>query len=56
MDILALAAYATKHGVTAEIGQVLRQAGWRADVLPADRVGDLARYKAVMLGTAVYVG
>jgi menaquinone-dependent protoporphyrinogen oxidase len=60
MDIPVLVAYATKYGATAEIaekiGQVLRQAGLRADVLAADRAGDLASYKAVVLGSAVYVG
>ena len=60
MDIRVLVAYATKHGATAEIaekiGQVLRQAGLQADVLPADRVGDLSPYKAVVLGSAVYIG
>ena len=60
MDIQVLVAYATKYGATAEIaekiGQVLRQAGLRADVLPADRVSDLNPYKAVVLGSAVYAG
>jgi len=60
MDVQVLAAYATKHGATAEIaekiGQVLRQAGWRTDVLPADRVSDLTPYKAIVLGSAVYAG
>ena len=55
-----LVAYATKHGATAEIaekiGQVLRQAGLRTDVLPADRVIDLTPYTAVVLGSAVYIG
>jgi menaquinone-dependent protoporphyrinogen oxidase len=55
-----LVAYATKHGATAEIaekiGQTLREAGLPADVLPAKRVGDLTPYKAVVLGSAVYVG
>jgi menaquinone-dependent protoporphyrinogen oxidase len=53
-------AYATKYGATAEIaekiGQVLRQAGLRTDVLPTDRVSDLSPYKAVVLGSAVYIG
>ena len=60
MNNQVLVTYATKHGATAEIaekiGQVLRQAGLRADVLPADRVSDLPGYKAVVLGSAVYIG
>lgn len=60
MDGRVLVAYATKYGATKEIaekiGQVLGQAGLRADVLPADRVGDLAPYSAVVLGSAVYIG
>jgi len=60
MERQVLVAYATKYGATAEIaekiGEVLRQAGLRADVLPADRAGDLAAYEAVILGSAVYIG
>jgi menaquinone-dependent protoporphyrinogen oxidase len=60
MDNQVLVAYATKYGATAEIaekmGQVLRQAGLRTDVLPTDRVSDLTPYKAVVLGSAVYIG
>lgn len=60
MDIQVLVAYATKYGATAEIaekiGQALRQAGLRAEVRPVDRVGDLAPYQAVVLGSAVYIG
>jgi menaquinone-dependent protoporphyrinogen oxidase len=60
MDTQVLVAYATKYGATAEIaekiGQVLRQAGLPTDVLPADRVSDLTPYKAVVLGSAVYIG
>lgn len=60
MDIQVLVAYATKYGATAEIaekiGQVLRQAGLQADVVRADRVTDLPRYQAVILGSAVYIG
>ena len=55
-----LVAYATKYGATAEmaekIGQVLRDAGLPADVLPVDGVGDLSAYQAVVLGSAVYIG
>lgn len=60
MDNQILVTYATKYGATAEIadkiGQVIRQAGLPLDVLPADRVADLSPYKAVVLGSAVYVG
>ena len=60
MSTQVLVAYATKYGATAEIaekiGQVLRQAGLRADVLPAERVSDMTPYKAVVLGSAVYIG
>jgi menaquinone-dependent protoporphyrinogen oxidase len=60
VDVKVLVAYASKYGATAEIaekvGQVLTEAGLSADVLPADRVGDLAPYKATVLGSAVYVG
>ncbi len=60
MDAQVLVAYATKYGTTAEIAEkiteVLRQAGLRTDVLPADRVGDLNPYRAVVLGSAVYIG
>jgi len=60
MDNQVLVAYATKYGATAEIaekmGQVLRQAGLRTDVLPTDRVSDLTPYNAVVLGSAVYIG
>ena len=53
-------AYASKYGATKEIGekigQVLKDAGFAADVLPADKVADLAPYGAVVLGSAVYIG
>jgi menaquinone-dependent protoporphyrinogen oxidase len=55
-----LVAYASKYGRTVEIaekiGQVFRQAGLQTDILPADRVNDLTNYKAVVLGSAVYIG
>ena len=55
-----LVAFGTKYGATAEIaekiGQVLRQAGLAADVLPADKVPDPSAYRAVVLGSGVYVG
>lgn len=60
MDTQVLVAYATKYGATAEIaekiGEVLRQAGLRADVRPADKAGDVSTYQAVVLGSAVYIG
>jgi menaquinone-dependent protoporphyrinogen oxidase len=59
MESQILVAYATKHGATAEIaekiGQVLRQAGLGADVIPAHRVSGPDSYKAVVLGSAVYI-
>lgn len=55
-----LVAYASKYGATAEIaervGEILREAGLRADVLPVDQVSDLTSYRAVVLGSAVYIG
>ena len=55
-----LVAYASKRGATAEIaekiGRVLEQAGLTTDVQPADRVSDLTPYRAVVLGSAVYIG
>lgn len=60
MNNQVLVTYATKYGATAEIaekiGQVLRQVGFNTDVLPADRVSNLSSYKAVILGSAVYMG
>jgi menaquinone-dependent protoporphyrinogen oxidase len=60
MDTQVLVAYATKYGATAEIaeiiGEVLRQAGLRADVRPAEKVSDVSAYQAVVLGSAVYIG
>lgn len=55
-----LVAFATKYGATAEIaekiGQVLRQVGLSVDVLPVERASNLSPYKAVVLGSAVYIG
>ena len=59
MNARVLVAYATKYGATAEIaekiGAVLREAGLGVDVLPVARVGDLSPYRAVVLGSAVYI-
>ena len=35
---------------------MLRETGMAVDVEPADRVGDLSSYRAVVLGSGVYVG
>ncbi len=55
-----LVAYATKYGATEQIavkiGDVLRQTGFKADVLPVDQVETLTTYQAVVLGSAVYTG
>ena len=60
MNTQVLVTYATKYGATAEIaekiGQALRQAGLHTDVLPANRIINLSSYKAVILGSAVYIG
>ncbi len=59
MQTRVLVAYATKYGATAgiaeKIGQVLREQGLQADVLPAEQVRDLSPYGAVVLGSAVYM-
>jgi menaquinone-dependent protoporphyrinogen oxidase len=55
-----LVAYGTKYGATAEIakviGETLVAAGVPADVVSADKAGDVAAYDAVVLGSAVYAG
>lgn len=60
MSERVLVAYASKYGSTAEIaeaiGQAMQEAGLDVDVLSADAVGDLAAYRAVVLGSAVYAG
>lgn len=60
MDNRVLVTYASKYGATAgiaeKIGQVLLEAGLAVDVRQADQVGDLNPYRAVVLGSAVYIG
>ena len=60
MDKNILVAYASKYGATKEIAEkiaeVLRQAGLQTDVIPADGSPDITPYKAIILGSAVYVG
>jgi menaquinone-dependent protoporphyrinogen oxidase len=54
-----LIAYASKRGSTAEIAEAiadsLRQAGLAVDCKPAEDVGSLDAYGAVVLGSAVYM-
>jgi menaquinone-dependent protoporphyrinogen oxidase len=60
MDKNVLVTYASKYGATKEIaqkiGDVLRKAGLQVDVFPADGSLDITPYKAIILGSAVYVG
>jgi menaquinone-dependent protoporphyrinogen oxidase len=60
MSQKVLVAYATKYGATAEIaekiGEVLRREGLPTEVLPAERASDVGSYRAVVLGSAVYIG
>ena len=60
MDKNILVTYASKYGATKEIaekiGEVLRQTGLRANVIPVDSTHDITPYKAIILGSAVYVG
>ena len=55
-----LVAYASKYGATKEIagkiGEVLKQEGLAADVMPARDVKSLADYGGVVIGAAMYMG
>ena len=55
-----LVAYASKYGATAEIaariGLGLQQTGLEVDVLPVRSVRGLSLYKAIVLGSGVYIG
>jgi menaquinone-dependent protoporphyrinogen oxidase len=59
MTAQALVAYASKHGSTAEIaeliGATLRDRGFVTDVVPAKDVRRLDDYGLVVLGSAVYL-
>ncbi|MEJ2739485.1 MAG: flavodoxin domain-containing protein [Dehalococcoidia bacterium] len=60
MENGVLVVYASKYGATAEIaekiGDVLRQKGIEVNVSPVVGAGDPASYKAVILGSAAYIG
>ncbi|MEM5773992.1 MAG: flavodoxin domain-containing protein, partial [Anaerolineaceae bacterium] len=60
MNEKVLVAYASKYGATREIaeriGAVLGKAGLPAEVLPVSGAQNPGAYRAVVLGSAVYVG
>lgn len=60
MNEKILVTYASKYGATAEIaekiGQVLIQSGLQAEVIPVNKVRDVNAYRAVILGSALYIG
>lgn len=60
MNQNVLVAYASKYGGTREvaekIGAVLRQAGLQVEVLSVNTIQDVSSYKAVILGSAIYIG
>jgi menaquinone-dependent protoporphyrinogen oxidase len=57
--MLVLVAYATRHGATQgiaeRIAETLRADGLEAELLPVTAAGDLARYDACVIGSAVYL-
>ena len=58
-DAPVLVAYATRHGSTAEIAEriatAMRDSGCDARAIPADDVRDLSCYRAVIIGSALYM-
>jgi menaquinone-dependent protoporphyrinogen oxidase len=60
MEHKVLVAYATKRGATAEIaekiGEAIRNNDLNVDVLPVGQVKELEPYRAVVLGSAAYIG
>jgi menaquinone-dependent protoporphyrinogen oxidase len=55
-----LVCYATKYGATEEIareiGKTLHEAGLAVDVIPVIAVTDLKPYRAVIIGSPIYMG
>ncbi len=60
MENKVLVAYASRYGSTAEIaekiGEELRQAGLQVDVLRVKGVNEVRGYKAIIVGSAIYMG
>lgn len=60
MNDAILVAYATRYGSTAEVAgtvaEVLRSGGENVDLLPVGDVSDLSRYRAVVIGSPIYMG
>lgn len=60
MSHRVLVTYASKHGSTAEVAEVvaaiLCSQGLEVDVQPAGEVANISRYGGVVLGGALYVG
>lgn len=55
-----LVVYGTKYGATGEIaeriGETLKKEGLEADVLAAGKAGNISKYDAFVIGSAVYIG
>jgi menaquinone-dependent protoporphyrinogen oxidase len=60
MNKKVLIAYASKYGATTEIAQKiaedLKTATVEVDVLPANKIKDIAPYQMIIIGTALYMG
>ncbi len=58
--MIALVAYATKHGSTREVAEVvaaeLRARQFEVELLPAEQVGSVESYDGVVIGGALYAG
>ena len=55
-----LITFSSKYGSTAEIAgkinEIILEAGFETSLLPVDQVKNVSEYKAVILGSAVYIG